>query len=224
MSDTTTYGSISNIISHRAKDLCPNWVTGWAVEYLFWMDWVPFFIFLINVIAGYWSWDFFFWFMNIILSMDWLVNMAMVRAFDVPSIQGPHCIYGPSFPSYTTDILFAYFGALKCLSLLRRMPPLNQYNMFYCFLLVYLSVMERVWRLINSPEDMIAGCITGFAMAFVSVLILELVFRPLSPYIEKLWIYRWCGITNFYFDKERPYASYSIVHGTIVNNSPNEVI
>lgn len=214
MSGALEENNLSHIILKYAYEVCYNWVGGWYIGYISWMDWLPFYIFIVNVVAGFWSRDFFFWFMNGVLTIDWLANIGLTQLINQPSLQGPHCIYGPQFPAYTTDIIFAYFGCLKFLQLLMRMPPLNMYNTFYVYLLVFVSVAQRVGRLINSPESLVAGAVVGIFWAVLAVLVLEFIFKPLSFYLKKTYLYRWCGITNYYFDREKPYKSYSLVELT----------
>ncbi len=192
---------LSELIFQHLKHFCLNWKHGDVAGLLFMLDLLSFFLsgafmsieFLIN--------DVFVWGFSLLLFIDLGVNTALTELIGQPSLQGPACFYGNQMPSYYTELLFIFFCNSRILSLMRNLPLENIWIAFCLHGLAFVGVFQRIYRIVNGTDQLLAGAAIGLVESVVFNIVMELVFRHFGQVVEKNPLYKYLGITNRFYGK-----------------------
>ena len=112
---------------------------------------------------------------------------------------GDNCIYHYELPSYSSQLMFCYITLFIFLKLSKK-SNISLWSMLYISTFGYLILFQRIYRKVNTPNQILLGALIGLLDGLIGFLIFYFIIYPNSPYIEKWNIIKKLNIKNHFFN------------------------
>lgn len=188
------YFSIDKIIGDECDVIKTNLLT----HILFPLDFFPYIIIGSNLFSTFWCWDIFFISITCIVWIDLSINFILTHIIKQYSPIGSNCIYSYQMPSYAAQLLAIYL-TLFVLLMLKRKSKVSIKATLWVIFFSYAILFQRVYRKVNTPNQLIAGSFIGFVNGVIGFLFVYYVIQPNSAYVESLRIMKYLDIKNTFF-------------------------
>lgn len=194
------YTETDRIIEHW--DGCHNWRHDSITPWLSILDSFSYVVAWSTVTANFVYRDLFHAYVGLVLILNYLLVALLNFLIQSPALVGRNCVYSYQLPCYLIEVTFVFAIMYAWLLVLQRhnLPDL-WWSILYVYLFMYLMILERHYRRINSPLQLWSSALIGTCVGTVAVGFMQFIVRPYSDYINDSWPMRWLGMDNAYFSR-----------------------